>query len=227
MKKSKPQAHHHSLRLKGYDYSGEGLYFITICTKNRKPFFGKISNGEMILNEIGKTAELFLKKFSKHFSHAIVSEQVVMPNHVHLILVLNDNRKIAKGMDLKGDGTMNGKNMNQDEGITHAVGTCHGMSLHSTDDDAAVGTRHGVSPPHGVSQTANQFGKPVSGSVSVIINQYKSTVKRWCNKNGHEFFQWHSRFHDHIIRNEDSFQNIVNYIVNNPKQWEDDKFFLK
>ena len=91
MKYSIPEVHHHhSLRLQGYDYSGEGLYFITICTKNRQHSFGKISNGEMILDEIGITAEMMLEAVSKHFGHAMVAEHVFMPNHVHLILVLND-----------------------------------------------------------------------------------------------------------------------------------------
>jgi len=55
-----------------------------------------------------------------------------------------------------------------------------------------------------MAQQQNQFSKPIAGSISIIINQYKSSVKRWCNKNGHEYFQWQSRFHDHIIQNEES-----------------------
>jgi len=63
--------HHHLLRLPGYDYSGEGLYFITICTKDRQHSFGKISEREMILDEIGITAEMMLAEVSRHFSHAM------------------------------------------------------------------------------------------------------------------------------------------------------------
>jgi len=88
MKDKIPGSHdHRALRLKGFDYSGEGLYFITICTKDRQHFFGTISEGEMILNETGCIAEIFLKEVSTHFSHAMVDEHVIMPNHVHLILV--------------------------------------------------------------------------------------------------------------------------------------------
>lgn len=90
------------------------------------------------------------------------------------------------------------------------VGTSHGMSLHTPTEQLS---------------NQNAFGKPVSGSLSVIINQYKSSVKRWCNKNGHEYLQWQSRFHDHIIRNEQSYQTISEYIINNPIKWNDDKFF--
>ena len=118
MKYNIPEVHHHhSLRLQGYDYSGEGLYFISICTKNRQRSFGKISKGEMILDEIGNTAEMMLEEISKHFGHAMVAEHVVMPNHVHLILVLNDIRKFV------GDDKM------MVDGIRLDVGPCHGMAL--------------------------------------------------------------------------------------------------
>lgn len=96
--------HHHSLRLQGYDYSGRGLYFITICTKNRHHSFGRISKGEMVLGTIGITAEMMLAEVSKHYSHAIVAEHVVMPNHVHLILVLNEIHKFAGDDDTMIDG---------------------------------------------------------------------------------------------------------------------------
>ncbi len=133
----------------------------------------------MILNEIG--IPIF------------VSEQMVMPNHGHLILAQYDKRKIANCIGLIGYGTMNRKRMIQGDGIMHDVGTCYGMSLHAT-DDADVWTRHGESPPSGVSKIANQFGKHVSGSVPVVINPYNVTVKRLCNKNDRKFFQWQSRF---------------------------------
>ena len=81
---------------------------------------------------------MMLEEVSKHFSHAMVAEHVVMPNHVHLILVLNDIRKFACDGEMVVDG------------IRLDVGPCHGMALRVT-DDGIVGTRHGVSPPYGVS----------------------------------------------------------------------------
>ena len=70
----------------------------------------------------------------------------------------------------------------------------------------------------------NTYGKPVSGSISVIINQYKGAVKKWCNENGYEYFEWQPRFHDHIIRDEESYHNISSYIANNPRNWKEDRF---
>ena len=88
-----------------------------------------------------------------------------------------------------------------------------------------VGTRHVVSVQQG--NAINQFSKPIAGSVSVIIQQYKSSVMRWCNKNNHKYFKWQSRFYDHIIRNDESYQSISDYIIDNPAKWEEDKFYDK
>lgn len=71
----------------------------------------------------------------------------------------------------------------------------------------------------------NQFSKPLRNSVSVIINQFKSSVKRWCNKNGYNHYQWQTRFYDHILHNEDSIDRIREYIGNNPKNWSDDELY--
>jgi putative transposase len=78
-------------------------------------------------------------------------------------------------------------------------------------------------PPPQPQPHERHFAKPVSGSVSTIVNQYKSSVKRWCNKNNHEYFQWQPRFYDHIIRNEQSFETISEYILGNPVKWQEDK----
>jgi hypothetical protein len=106
-----------------------------------------------------------------------------------------------------------------------AVGPRHGVALQHGPDKGPPCPRHGVGLHPAVSQQP-QFGKPVSGSVSVIINQYKSSVKRWCNKNGYGFFQWQPRFYDHIIRNDESRNKIAEYIVNNAKQWGNSKLNL-
>lgn len=71
----------------------------------------------------------------------------------------------------------------------------------------------------------NQFGKPVKGSISVIINQFKAIVKKWSNKNNHAYFEWQPRFHDHVIRNTESHEKIRQYIINNARNWGEDKFY--
>jgi len=73
-------------------------------------------------------------------------------------------------------------------------------------------------------QKVAKFGQPVEGSISVIINQYKGAVKKWCSNNGFENFEWQRKFYDHIIRDEKSYVTIKNYTINNPANWPHDKF---
>jgi len=82
-----PNIHHRrSIRLKGYDYSQEGLYFITICCDNRASLFGKIENHEMILNDAGKIANECWLEIPQHFLNVILHEHIIMPNHIHGII---------------------------------------------------------------------------------------------------------------------------------------------
>ena len=75
-------------RLPGYDYTQPGSYFITICTHDREHFFGEVKEGQVLLTIIGRIAEVFLQVIPHKFSNSTLDTWVVMPNHVHLILVL-------------------------------------------------------------------------------------------------------------------------------------------
>jgi putative transposase len=90
-----------SNRLKNYDYSQNGIYFVTICTKNRDEFFGEIKNGKIILNELGITAEKYLLEIPKHFSNSILDKFIVMPNHIHLIVEICDDDDDVGTADLR------------------------------------------------------------------------------------------------------------------------------
>jgi len=81
--------HRHSLRLQDYDYTHEGAYFVTVCLKERACLFGDISDGKMILNDAGRTAEKCWNDIPTHFPHIELDEFVIMPNHVHGIIVIN------------------------------------------------------------------------------------------------------------------------------------------
>ncbi|HLG33542.1 MAG TPA: hypothetical protein VI757_01570 [Bacteroidia bacterium] len=287
-----PDIHHRrAVRLKGYDYTQAGLYFITICTRvgtrhvvspnkntvtpnvgtqhvvslpdnpvipvgtshvmslhgtTRNPVsphhpFGKIVDGEMILNDVGKIADEYLQNIPDHFPHSEIGEYVVMPNHVHCILMLHkpsvgtshvmSSHAMSKPENTitTNTGTRNVVVKSENPALMHS-GTRHVVSL-PDNPEIPVGTSHVMSlqqpnvaqPPS--QKKLNQFSKPIPGSVSVIVQQYKSSVKRWCNKHDHPEFQWQSRFHDHIIRNAKSYENISQYIINNPKTWMEDKFY--
>jgi REP element-mobilizing transposase RayT len=192
------------IRLPGWDYSTEGVYFITICCHDRESFFGRLIDNKMILSVIGEMASRFWKEIPEHFNHVRLDEFVIMPNHIHGIIIL-DYSLVGKRniMHESPVGTRHGVSLQSNNIIN--VGSCHGMTLR----------QDGI----------NKFSNPVKNSISVIINQYKSSLKRWCNKNGYNSFKWQSRFFDHIIRDGNSFDQIREYIRSNPKNWLSDEMF--
>jgi REP element-mobilizing transposase RayT len=83
-----PDIHHRrSVRLKGYDYSQAGIYFITICTQNRECLLGEIINEAMKLSQFGSIAQQQWFEIEKRFPDIELDEFVVMPNHIHGILI--------------------------------------------------------------------------------------------------------------------------------------------
>jgi len=86
-----------SIRLQGHDYSDPGAYFVTICTWDRECIFGEIIDGKMELNEYGKIAKTCLEQVPDHFRAVTIDEYMIMPNHVHGILIINAGN-ICRGM---------------------------------------------------------------------------------------------------------------------------------
>jgi len=90
--KYNPKIHHRqSIRLRGYDYSQPGSYFITLCTQNRECNLGEIMNGEMKFTVRGFIIDEFWLKIPDHFPNVELDEFIVMPNHIHGIIVINGN----------------------------------------------------------------------------------------------------------------------------------------
>jgi putative transposase len=84
-----------SARASWWDYTNAGVYFITICTKNQVHYFGEINNGKMELSSIGLIANRCWQEIINHTENAALGEFVVMPNHIHGILILNRNNGVA------------------------------------------------------------------------------------------------------------------------------------
>src|SRR5580658_3417609 len=82
-----PLHNRRSIRLKGYDYSKAGAYFITKCVKDKIHFFGKIENGEMVLNDAGKMIDKWWQKIDEKFPDIVLGEYQIMPNHFHAIII--------------------------------------------------------------------------------------------------------------------------------------------
>ena len=82
--------HRHTIRLQGYDYAQPGAYFVTICTYNRVCSFGEVAGGQMQLNDWGRVVAECWSVIPTHFVHVVLDEWVVMPNHVHGIVVITE-----------------------------------------------------------------------------------------------------------------------------------------
>ena len=203
-----------SARLQSWDYGNNAAYFITICTKNREHFFGEIVNDSMELSTIGLQVEQEWIKTPafRPDMNLELGNFVVMPNHFHAILIIGENKyNTHGGGDRRRRDAMHGVSTGgtppTDKNVPKGVNAPTGGDIHPGNDPT----------------TANQFG-PQSKNLASIIRGFKSAVTTFAKINGIFNFAWQSRFHDHIIRNADSFERIQNYIANNPLNWKDDKF---
>jgi len=170
-----------STRLPDRDYAENGWYFVTICTKDCIYHFGNgVVSGQVQLTPIGEIAQKFFLDIPKYSKHTYVDAYVIMPNHVHGIIVIDKPSDIAQLRDKQ------------------------------------------IKPEVIESEFMSQIS-PKAGSLSTIIRSYKSAVTRWCRRNKYEYFAWQERFYENIIRADDSIDRIRQYIINNPKKWEQNK----
>jgi putative transposase len=200
--------HHHrrSIRLKGYDYSREGLYFITICVHKGQCLFGNIENQKMILTDVGKFAYQCWQDIPVHFQQVVLHDFIIMPNHVHGIIELK--------YDMVGVQTVGAQNLEPQNLVPK-----------------------------------NHFQKIIPQSIGSIVRGYKIGVTKWYRdqivldqpvraqniepkiscpipsvgaQNLEPLPLWHRNYYEHIIRNEQSYQYISEYIINNPLNWDTD-----
>ena len=96
-----PEIHNRrSIRLKEYDYSQEGYYYVTICTKNMERWFGNVVNGKMKLSDIGEIVKFCWHDLPNHYAFCKLDEFVIMPNHVHGIIVIDRESFVGAGLKL-------------------------------------------------------------------------------------------------------------------------------
>jgi REP element-mobilizing transposase RayT len=154
-------------RLKDFDYSIPGAYFITICTHKKSHIFGKIYNGQMHLAKSGEIANDEILLIESHYSNVKIEKYVIMPNHIHMIISILETERINPFPTKQYD-------------ISNIIGKF----------------KAGVT---------RKVGNAFMHSAPIIIFQ--------------------SPFHDHIIRNENDYKKIWEYIDTNVIRWETDCFF--
>lgn len=160
------------IRLKNYDYSTPGIYFITICTNHKEKIFGNISEGDvfsspqMVLSQIGQIANEELLQIEQHYQNVKIDKYTIMPNHVHLLVRITER--------------------------------------------------------------INPFPTMIESDIPNIIGKYKASVTRNVGKAfmpSEKIKIWQTSYHDHIIRNQQEYLEIWEYIDTNPIRWKDDCFY--
>lgn len=169
-----------SIRLPGYDYRQAGIYFVTLCTYRHTSLFGSIVEGDMILNELGKVVEEEWQRVAKLRRNVKLDLSVVMPNHMHGLLIIE--------------------------------------TLQDCDSVRAV-------PASGEMPS----GTLKAGSLGAIIGQFKLAVARQANFRHLHLHKkiWQRNYHEHIVRSEESLNDIRRYIMENPARWSDDSLYLE
>ena len=224
--KYNPQIHHRrSIRLKGYDYSQAGAYFITICCHDREYRFGNMAVGaglasalvpapdtlnaitddpQMELNQYGIIAYHEWVKLPERFHNVELDVFQIMPNHMHGIIILeNVGAGLAPALSTKGASERVAPREMHDVGA-------------------------GLAPSMSEGTTARVA--PTSVRLGDIIGAYKSLVANACleiYKSNDETMGklWQRNYHEHIIRDQQAYLKISEYIRTNPLRWMEDKFY--
>ncbi len=224
-----PERHHRqSMRLKGYDYSLPGYYYVTICTQDRIKRFGDVLDDVMVLDIAGEMVDVEWNRILERYDHVILDDYQIMPNHMHGILQI---RSLENGKNKSfGNGTVGTSFMGV---LNDDVQTDENDR---NDDDTTIKTGH----DDGVETIENTFKMvdpacertPIKDvpTLGFIIGAFKSITTTNYAKNvrqdGWPAFEkrlWQLRFHDHIIRNDDELNRIRQYIADNPLNWAKDE----
>lgn len=196
-----------SPRRSDYDYTSSGAYFVTICTAGRQHYFWEIEDREMRLSDVGNICQQQIQHIEQSRSYVEIHESVVMPNHVHLLLILWTNNKPRLWYcrdDLVGRPNIENENGYINPELENGQATS--LSLQINHDD---------------------YTWPLLWS---IIGIFKSNVTKQIRKSWIEIPYWDQfkrqwRYHDHIIRNEKEYNAIKHYIQTNPQNRWEDKFY--
>jgi putative transposase len=208
-----------SLRLRGYDYSQTGLYFITVVAKDRKHLFGDIVKGTMTLNEAGKIVQGVWQSLPKQYPVAL-DEFIIMPNHIHGIIILNQPKPHISPSVGVGLAPLQQSIMVDDQPKTNPRPT---QNKSQTPNAQRVGLESTPNTPSTLLTPKDSKRPTPTGDygLSDIIRFFKLLSAKRANilhkTPGHSL--WQTNFHDRIIRDEDELNTIRTYIQTNPQRW--------
>lgn len=189
--------HRRTIRLQGYDYAQDGSYFVTICTFDRGCLFGDVLDGEMHLTPFGVVIQRHWENLPQHYPAIALDVFVVMPNHVHGIVILGGGiDKAAKGKGDEADQRNDGEKNKEGRAGQAEYGAAQGKG------------RAGHRPAPTLGEVMRGF-KAFSAKEINILRGTAGPV-------------WQRNYYEHIIRDERSLQAIRQYIIDNPARWAED-----
>jgi len=199
-----PQKHHRrSIRLKGYDYTQVGAYFITICTWQKKYLFGEITDGRMHLNRYGEVIQYNWFDVMRRYSNIHLDAFIIMPNHVHGIILLIGDRKTSCFI---------GSNS-----AIFSIADPRGVGA-DLENSSVEKTNISGEPAATVTgdRTKSQFAKCCG--LPEIIQGFKTASATRINqlRRTTGVPVWQRNYYERIIRNDVALQNIRKYIIDNP-----------
>jgi len=235
-----PRIHHRrSIRLKGYDYSSPGFYFVTMNIQGRLPLLGEIRDGRMILSKAGRIAYWAWKELPKHYPHVRLDAWCLMPDHVHGIIVILDGSRLGGSSGLAqdtslpglflppGSGPVHETRPPGDEGVARLGGSSGlaqdtslpGPFLPPAGKPAQETRPYGVGgePPPGYEPAQETRPYPLSE----VIRAFKSFSARRINalRGTPGVAVWQRDYYERIIRDDGALERIRRYIIENPARW--------
>jgi REP-associated tyrosine transposase len=182
-----------SIRLKGYDYTRDGAYFVTICTQGREHTFGVVIDGEMRPNVCGREVARCWAWLAEQYPYVCLDEWIVMPDHTHAIIMIKD---------------------------AHRNGTVHHRSnAANSDDTCRGGSRTALmrtAPPTG--SVDSSFVPTQRKPLGRLIGAFKTVSTKRVNdiRSTPGARLWQRNYYERVIRNGASLDSIRHYIANNP-----------
>jgi len=185
-----------SSRLADWDYSSRGWYFVTLCTKGKKCSLGRAVDGQIILSDAGAIAEAEIKSVATHYENVIIDRFVVMPSHVHAIVVIEGDHVYCPNPPENGEPS--------------ALLSVLCNERHDNRQEVARA---------GDAASRVSTGGIQARSLANVVGGYKAGVSRICHAKGISGFAWQARFYDHILRSNASVNAVREYIDHNPQNW--------
>ena len=195
-----------SVRMKGYDYSQPGEYFVTICSAECREVFGSIVGGEVRLNSWGRAVQSCWEAIPSHFPRVELDEYAVMPDHLHGLIAIVGEADTGGGACCDVGGSPR---------VRPEITACsEGGELPRIQSRGTAC----CAPTGGV----RRFGEMTPGSLPAIVRSFKGAVTRLIREaeDAAKLRVWQRGYYEHVVRNEEEHYLIGQYIVNNPVTWQ-------